>query len=110
MLREYQLWYSLIALLYEREDMEKKALLNLVRMELLSFVVFLLFLAGAYWDIKWMIWTAAVLFVAPVSGILRYRGRCKASGEPFDKARFGWAVISIFLYLGMGWYVLSLIA
>ncbi len=89
--------------------MNKKALNNLVRMELLSFVVFLFFLVGAYWSVEWLQWVIAVLFVIPVSGILRYPGRCKSSDEPFDKARFAWAVISIFLYLGMGWFLLSVL-
>ncbi len=87
--------------------MEQKALNSLVRMELLAFVVFLLFLAGSYWSVVWLQWMAAALFVVPVSGILRYRSRCKSSGEKFDKARFAWAVITIFLYLGLGWLLLS---
>ncbi len=89
--------------------MDKKALNGLVRMELLSFIVFLLFLVGTYWSIAWLQWTMALLFVIPVSGILRYPGRCKSIGEPFDKARFAWAVISIFLYLGMGWLLTAVL-
>ncbi len=89
--------------------MEKTALESLVRMELFSFFLFLIFLAGAYWNVEWLQWASALLFIVPVAGILRYPGNCRSSEELFEKARFAWAVITIFLYLGLGWLLVSIL-
>ncbi len=89
--------------------MENKALKRLVRMELIAFVIFMLFVAGTYWTVEWLQWVSTVLFVLPVSGIMSYPKRSRECGERFDKARFAWAVISMGLYLGMGWLLVSLL-
>lgn len=82
--------------------MERKALNSLGYMELIAFFIFVLFLVGVYFYQEWLQILTAVCFILPVAGILRYPGRCKASGESFVKARFAWSLITLFLYLGMG--------
>ncbi|HIX26728.1 MAG TPA: hypothetical protein H9859_03725 [Candidatus Barnesiella excrementigallinarum] len=88
--------------------MERKALNSLGYMELIAFFIFVLFLVGVYFDQTWLQIFMAVCFVAPMAGVLRYPGRCRTTGEPFVKARFAWSLITMFLYLGMGFGVLML--
>ena len=88
-----------------RNAMERKALNSLGYMELVAFFIFVV---GVYFDLTWLQTAMAVCFVGPVAGILRYPARCKSTGEPFVKARFAWSVITLFLYLGMAFGVLSL--
>ena len=80
--------------------MERKALNSLGYMELAAFFVFGTFLLGLYYDI---------LFILPMAGVLRYPSRCKERQEPFVKARFAWSLITMFLYLGMGFGLLTIL-
>ena len=88
--------------------MERKALNSLGYMELAAFFVFGTFLLGLYYDIVWLQWVTAILFILPMAGVLRYPSRCKERQEPFVKARFAWSLITMFLYLGMGFGLLAI--
>ena len=59
--------------------MERKALNSLGYMELAAFFVFGTFLLGLYYDIVWLQWVTAILFILPMAGVLRYPSRCKSS-------------------------------
>ena len=59
--------------------MERKALNSLGYMELAAFFVFGTFLLGLYYDIVWLQWVTAILFILPMAGVLRYPSRCKAA-------------------------------
>ena len=78
-------------------------------MELAAFFVFGTFLLGLYYDIVWLQWVTAILFILPMAGVLRYPSRCKERQEPFVKARFAWSLITMFLYLGMGFGLLTIL-
>ena len=82
--------------------MERKALNRLGYMELAAFFVFGTFLLGLYYDIVWLQWVTAILFILPMAG-------CKERQEPFVKARFAWSLITMFLYLGMGFGLLTIL-
>ena len=77
--------------------------------ELAAFFVFGTFLLGLYYDIVWLQWVTAILFILPMAGVLRYPSRCKERQEPFVKARFAWSLITMFLYLGMGFGLLTIL-
>ena len=89
--------------------MERKALNSLGYMEMAAFFVFGTFLLGLYYDIVWLQWVTAILFILPMAGVLRYPSRCKERQEPFVKARFAWSLITMFLYLGMGFGLLTIL-
>ena len=89
--------------------MERKALNSLGYMELAAFFVFGTFLLGLYFDSVWLQWVTAILFILPMAGVLRDPSRCKERQEPFVKARFAWSLITMFLYLGMGFGLLTIL-
>lgn len=93
----------------KKRVMERKALNSLGYMELAAFFIFGIFLLGVYFGVAWLQGAMAVLFVIPMAGVLRYPGRCRSTGEPFVKARFAWSLITMFLYLGMGFGLLMII-
>ena len=49
--------------------MERKALNSLGYMELAAFFVFGTFLLGLYYDIVWLQWVTAILFILPMAGV-----------------------------------------
>ena len=68
--------------------MERKALNSLGYMELAAFFVFGTFLLGLYYDIVWLQWVTAILFILPMAGVLRYPSRCKERQEPLTNYFF----------------------
>lgn len=81
--------------------MERKALNSLGYMELAAFFVFGTFLLGLYYDIVWLQWVTAILFILPMAGVLRYPSRCKREAGAICQSSFRLVVdnyVSLFGY------------
>ncbi len=67
-----------------------------------------IFVGDWYYDIVWLQWLQLFCLFA-YGGSIAHPSRCKERQEPFVKARFAWSLITMFLYLGMGFGLLTIL-